>query len=52
MVKKYIDKKNKIPLLCSKDKNIKFLGRWVRTQIINYRKTTKNIEKVYEIFYQ
>ena len=37
-LKEYINIHNKLPASCSKDKNIKYLGLWVRNQEKNYDK--------------
>ena len=48
-VKKYINQYNKRPSCMSKDTNIKKLGIWIITQIINY-KTKKQIMSNYHIY--
>ena len=45
-VAEYMDTNNKRPSINSKDKNIKFMGQWISTQIQNYYNNTKKMKNV------
>jgi hypothetical protein len=51
-VKTYIDENNKRPSKHSKDKNIKFIGKWIGTSQTNYTKKHNNMkdENIYKLW--
>jgi superfamily II DNA or RNA helicase len=46
LVQQYIDKYNKRPSSVNKDENIKQLGKWISTQIINYKNKRQSMTNV------
>jgi len=46
LVQQYINKHNKRPSSVNKDKNIKQLGKWISTQIINYKNISQSMSNV------
>ena len=54
-IEEYIKINYKLPSICNKDKNIKYLGQWIRNQKQNYKNNqqimkNKEIRKEWEIF--
>jgi hypothetical protein len=44
-VKKYIDENQKRPSAVDKDKNVRFIGEWIRRQLFNYKRKIKNMRQ-------